>query len=430
MQGAVSTATFGRQYPNALFNEPSKIGKENVTMAKGIRDKVAIVGMGCTNFGERWDAGASELLVEAFKEAVEDAGVDPQKDIEAAWYGHAQPDIGLGRSAIPCASALRLPYIPVTRVENFCATGSEALRGACYAVAAGAYEICLAIGVEKLKDTGFGGLSRVEIAPRDQLVFPDISAPGAFALLATRYFSRYGISPAEGKAMLARVSAKSHFNGARNPRAHLRKEVTIEQIINAPIVAWPLGLFDCCGVSDGSAAAIVTTPERAKNIRRDPVFVKALQICVSSGEESQYTEWDGTNFATTTLAANRAYEEAGIKNPREEIGMAEVHDCFSITEAVTMEDLQFSPRGKVIEDINAGRFDLNGPQPVQPDGGLKSFGHPIGASGLRMMYEMYKQLQGKAELPARQLKDPKFGLTHNLGGYPSMNVCSVFIVGR
>jgi acetyl-CoA C-acetyltransferase len=398
-------------------------------MAKGIRDKAAIIGMGCTTFGERWDMGASELMVEAFKEAVEDAGIDPQKDIQAAWYGHNLNDVGLGYSAIPCARALRLPYIPVTRVENMCASGSEALRGACYAVASGAYDICLAIGVEKIKDIGFGGLPTSGGAPRDHLVMPNISAPGSFALLATRYFAKYNLSPEEGKTMLAKVSAKSHYNGSLNPKAHLRRAVTVEQILNAPIVAWPLGLFDCCGVSDGSAAAIVTTAELAKKFRQDAVFVKALQICVTSGEELEYTEWDGTYFATTTHAAVKAYEEAGIKNPREEISMAEVHDCFSITEAVTMEDLQFSPRGKVKEDIDAGRFDLKGPQPVQPDGGLKSFGHPIGASGLRMMYEMYKQLQGKAQLPERQLKNPKFGLTHNLGGYPSMNVNSLFIVG-
>jgi acetyl-CoA C-acetyltransferase len=258
---------------------------------------------------------------------------------------------------------------------------------------------------------------------------PNITAPGSFALLATRYFAKYGIDPQEGKTMLANVSAKSHYNGSLNPKAHLRRAVTVEQILNAPIIAWPLGLFDCCGVSDGSAAAIVTTPELAKKFRQDPVFVKALQIAVTSGEELEHTEWDGTLIRTTTKAAARAYEEAGIKNAREEISMAEVHDCFSITEAVTMEDLQFSARGKMMEDINAGRFNLDGPQPVQPDGGLKSFGHPIGASGLRMMYEMYKQLQGKAQQPERQLKNPKFGLTHNLGGFPSASVCSVFIVG-
>ena len=227
--------------------------------------------------------------------------------------------------------------------------------------------------------------------------------------------------------MLAKVSAKSHHNGVLNPKAHLRREVTVEQIMNAPIIAWPLGLFDCCGVSDGSAAAIVTRADMAKKFRPDPVYVKALQIAVSSGEEMMYNTWDSTHVETTTRAAAKAYEEAAIKNPREEISMAEVHDCFSITEAVTMEDLQFSPRGRVKEDIDAGRFNLDGEQPIQTDGGLKCFGHPIGASGLRMMYEMYKQLQGKAG--ERQIRDPKFGATHNLGGFPGMSVISMFIVG-
>ncbi|MBE0479557.1 MAG: acetyl-CoA acetyltransferase [Dehalococcoidia bacterium] len=395
-------------------------------MADGIRDKVAIIGMGCTRFGELWDMSAEDLMVDAFKEAVEDAGID-RREIQAAWFGTAVPEISVGSSAGPLALTLRLPYIPVTRVENFCATGSEALRGACYAVAAGVYDICLALGVEKLKDTGYGGLPEAGIGANKTLMEPNITPPGMFATLATRYFARYGLSPQDGKMMLAKISAKSHRNGVLTPKAHLRREVTVEQIMKAPIIAWPLGLFDCCGVSDGAAAAIVTRADRAKSFRPDPVYLKSLQIAVSSGEELMYTKWDGTYFATTTRAATRAYEEAGIKNPREEINMAEVHDCFSITEAVTMEDLQFSPRGMVKNDIDAGRFELQGEQPVQTDGGLKCFGHPIGASGLRMMYEMYKQLQGKAG--ERQVKNPRYGLTHNLGGYPPRNVNSLFIVG-
>lgn len=227
--------------------------------------------------------------------------------------------------------------------------------------------------------------------------------------------------------MLAEVSAKSHHNGSLNPKAHLRREVTAEQIMNAPIVAWPLGLFDCCGVSDGAAAAIVCRADMAKNFRADPVYVKSLQIAACSGEEEMYTDYDYTHVETTTRAAARAYEEAGIANARDEISMAEVHDCFSITEAVTMEDLQFSPRGKVKDDIMGGRFNLDGAQPIQPDGGLKCFGHPIAASGIRMIYEMYLQLQGRAD--KRQLKDPKYGLTHNLGGIPYRSVASIIIVG-
>ena len=396
-------------------------------MAEGIKDRVAIIGMGCTKFGERWDDGADDLIVEAFMEAMEDAGIE-KKDIGAAWTGTCYEETSVGKSSIPLSVALKLPFIPSTRVENWCATGSEALRGACYAVAAGAYDICLALGVEKLKDTGYGGLPQNEVQWGTVRRFVDANqtAPGMFAMLATRYFSRYGINPDEGKRMIAMVSAKSHRNGALNPKAHLRREVTVEQIINAPIIAWPLGLFDCCGVSDGAAAAIVTRADMAKQFRPDPVYVKALQISASSGEEMLYDD-DWTHVESSTRAGRSAYQEAGITNPRQQISMAEVHDCFSITEAVTMEDLQFSPRGKVKEDIESGFFELTGELPVQPDGGLKSFGHPIGASGLRMMYEMYKQLQGKAG--PRQIKDPQFGLTHNLGGVPSINIASVMIVG-
>lgn len=396
-------------------------------MADGIKDKVAIIGMGCTNFGEHFDKSAEELIVEACMEAIQDAGID-KKDIGAAWSGTCYEETNIGKSAITLSVALKLPFIGSTRVENWCATGTEALRGASYAVAAGAYDICLACGVEKLKDTGYGGLPQNEVqwGTVRRLVDSNQTAPGMFAMLATRYFARYSIAPDEGKRMLAMISAKSHRNGALNPKAHLKREVTVEQIVNAPIVAWPLGLFDCCGVSDGAAAAIVCRADMAKKFRPDPIYIKALQISASSGVEMLYDD-DWTHIESTTHAAARAYKEAGIKNPREEISMAEVHDCFSITEAITMEDLQFSSRGKVRQDIESGFFELKGGLPVQPDGGLKSFGHPVGASGLRMVYEMYKQLQGKAG--PRQIKNPKFGLTHNLGGVPSVNVASISIVG-
>jgi acetyl-CoA C-acetyltransferase len=396
-------------------------------MADGIRDKVAIIGMGCTNFGEHFDRSSEELIVEACMEAIQDAGID-KKDIGAAWSGTCYEETNIGKSAITLSVALKLPFVGSTRVENWCATGTEALRGASYAVAAGAYDICLACGVEKLKDTGYGGLPQNEVqwGTVRRLVDSNQTAPGMFAMLATRYFARYDIVPNEGKRMLAMISAKSHHNGSLNPKAHLKREVTVEQIVNAPIVAWPLGLFDCCGVSDGSAAAIVCRADMAKKFRPDPVYIKSLQISASSGVEMLYDD-DWTHVESTTHAAAAAYKEAGIKNPREEISMAEVHDCFSITEAITMEDLQFSSRGKVKQDIESEFFELKGGLPVQPDGGLKSFGHPVGASGLRMVYEMYKQLQGKAG--PRQIKNPKFGLTHNLGGVPSVNVASISIVG-
>jgi acetyl-CoA C-acetyltransferase len=297
-------------------------------------------------------------------------------------------------------------------------------------VASGACDIALALGVEKLKDTGYGGLPDFGtlMGTESRITSTNMTAPGGFAMMATKYFDKYGLSPEEGKRALAHVSSKSHHNGTLSPKAHLRREVSVEQIMKAPMIAWPLGLFDCCGVSDGSAAAIVCRADMAKNFRKDPIYVKALQIAITSAEEESYKSWDGTYVQTTTHGAIKAYEEAGITNPREEISMMEVHDCFSITEFVTYEDLQISPRGKAREDVEAGFFDLDGKVPCQTDGGLKCFGHPIAASGLRMIYEEYKQLQGKAG--ERQVENPRIGLTHNLGGFPHMSVVSVTILGN
>ncbi len=399
-------------------------------MATGIRDKVAIIGMGCSQFGERWNDGPEELMVESFTECLQDAGIE-KTDIQAAWFGSCFDEVGVGKSALPASMSLRLPNISVTRVENYCASGTEAFRGAVYAVASGAYDIALAIGVEKLKDIGYGGLPEFSTAmgTLNQLWMANFTAPGGFAMLATSYAAKYGIDMSELKRAMAHVSVKSHANGALNPKAHLRKPVTEEQVLNAPQIAYPLGLFDCCGVSDGSACAIVTTPEIAKSLgKKDLVTVKALQLSLSNGTEFAF-DWDGDHFITTSKASSEAYKEAGIKNPRGEISMMEVHDCFSITELVTMEDLHISERGKAPRDVMDGFFDLRGGGvPCQVDGGLKCFGHPIGASGLRMLYEMYLQLHGRAG--QRQLKDPKFGLTHNLGGFPFMNVCSVAIIGK
>ncbi|MDJ0810232.1 MAG: acetyl-CoA acetyltransferase [Desulfobacterales bacterium] len=400
-------------------------------MATGIKDKVAVIGMGCTRFGERWDVGAEELMVEAFEECLADAGIAKQ-DIGAAWLGTCFEEINVGKSALPLAISLRLPFIPVTRVENFCATGTEAFRGAVYAVASGAYDFCLAMGVEKLKDTGYGGLPSFTGSNAGSLNwqwFPNMTAPGCFAQLASAYAAKYGLADQDLKRAMAHVSAKSHANGVLNPKAHLRKAVTAEQVMAAPIIAHPLGLFDCCGVSDGAACAIVTTPEKARELgKKDFVTVKALQLALSNGSEMGYNDWDGEHFVTTRKASIRAYQEAGIANPREAISMMEVHDCFSITELVTMEDLHISAPGRAVQDIMDGFFDRDGAVPCQVDGGLKCFGHPIGASGLRMLYEMYLQLHGRAG--ERQLENPRYGLTHNLGGFPQMNICSIAILGR
>lgn len=398
-------------------------------MASGIKDKVAILGMGCSKFGERWNDNAEDLMLEAFTEALEDAGVG-KSQIDAAWFATAIEEQHVGKSGIPLAMALRLPYIPVTRVENYCASGSEAFRGAVYAVASGAADIALAVGVEKLKDTGYGGLPQRSRGALNDQFWSNNSAPGSFAQLASAYQARHGVNKNDLKRAMAHVSVKSHANGAKNPKAHLQKTVDEERVMNAPMIAEPLGLFDCCGVSDGSACAIVTTPEIARSLgKTDLITVKALQLSVSNGTEAQHNSWDGSYFMTTRTAAKKAYEEAGIKTPRDEVSLIEAHDCFSVTELVTMEDLFISPEGGAIKDIMDGFYDSDGSIPCQIDGGLKCFGHPIGASGLRMLYEMYLQMQGRAG--ERQREDgPVFGLTHNLGGFPHQNVAAICVVGQ
>jgi acetyl-CoA C-acetyltransferase len=396
-------------------------------MAAGISDKVVILGMGCSRFGERWDCGADDLMLEAFSEAIADAGIQ-RDDLEAAWLGVFYDEQSVSKSALSLAMALRLQQLPVTRVENLCATGTEALRGAVYAVASGACDIALAMGVEKLKDTGFGGLPERTKGSFEDLWQPGFTPPGAFAQLGAAYAAKHRIDMADLKRAMARVSVKSHANGALSPKAHLRKPISESQVLEAPMVAWPLGVLDCCGVSDGAACAIVTTPERARAMgRRDAVAVKALQLVASNGYELSHSGWDGAHTPTTRVAARRAFAEAGVRNPRTEISVMEVHDCFSITELVLMEDLGMSDEGRAVADILDGAFDRDGRNPCQTDGGLKCFGHPVGASGLRMAYEVYNQLLGRAG--ARQLSGTSLGLTHNLGGIPNRNVASVALFG-
>jgi acetyl-CoA C-acetyltransferase len=399
-------------------------------MASGIRDKVAILGMGCSRFGERLDAGADELMVEAFNEAIVDAVID-LKQIGAAWLGVCLEENNVGKTAGPLAQALRLPRIAATRVENACATGTEALRGAAYAIAAGAYDIVLALGVEKLKDTGYGGLPVRTRGVANDLWLPNSTAPGAFAQLASAYAAKHRVEMKDLKRAMAHVSVKSHANGALNPKAHLRNRISEDDVLKAATIAAPLGLYDCCGVSDGAACAILTTPDIAQAMKPNAqlVTIKALEVSVSNGEEASFSRWDGAHIATAREAGARAYAAAGITDPRRQIQMAEVHDCFSITEAVLMEDLQFSASGRAIHDVLDGVFDREGVLPVQPDGGLKCFGHPIGASGLRMVYEIYQQILGRAG--ERQLqRQVDLGLTQNLGGHPHQNVSAVAIVGR
>jgi acetyl-CoA C-acetyltransferase len=390
---------------------------------EGIKDRVAIVGMGCTQFGELWDKGHKDLLVDACYEAFEDAGIEP-KDIQMAWYGSRET----GFTGTQLANAIKLDYIPVSRVENFCAGGTDTFRNAAYAVASGVCEIALAVGVEKCKDH-YGGFCMDILDPFDRsMVEWELPPASQFALLATRYMYHYGWKYEDFKRILSMIDVKNHHNGTMSPKAQFHREITIEQAMNAPMISYPLGLYDACGVSDGSAAAIITTPQIAKKMRKDYVLVKALALTNGAGQAVMQPEYNFISIPETATAAEHAYKEAGITTPRDEVDVAIVHDCFSITELMTMEDLQFSPRGKAPEDVEAGTFTLEGELPVNTDGGLKCFGHPLSASGLRMIYEIYKQLQGKAG--PRQLKKADIGLTHNVGGICGFFNCTVALFGK
>lgn len=390
----------------------------------GIKDRVAIVGMGCTPFREHWDKGTDDLMIDAATETFASAGI-AKDDIDAFWFGTAQSAM----SGVPMASALKIEGKPVSRVENFCATGSEALRQACYAVASGAYDTAMALGVEKVKDSGYQGLNAFPI-PNDG-TNRTLTAAAMFSLVLPAYAEKYGVDPDELRRTVARIASKNHHNGARNPRAMYRREMDVDAICKMAAVAGQLSVMDCAGVADGSAAAIVVRAEDAHRYTDKPLYVKALSFVAGNGSGLIDSTYDYTTFRECEAAANDAYQQAGITDPLRELAMAEVHDCFTPTEMVLMEDLGFSERGQAWKDVDNGVFDLGGELPVNPDGGLKSFGHPVGASGLRMIFEAWLQLRGEAPEERRiSTADRGLALTHNLGGYPGEMVSFVGIYGN
>ena len=402
-------------------------------MSESIKDKIAIIGMGLTKWGELYDKDIFDLLADTTYEAMDDAGVD-RNQIQAIWLGTALQDNY--STGLVLSQALQTQYIPVTRVENACGTGAEALRGAAYGLAAKQYDLVMAVGLDKMKDSGFGGTGLSFAGKWWPLYGQAVEIGGGvarYALAATAYFRKYGLSPEEGKRILGKISVKSHHNGFRNPRAHLRKEVTLDQVLNAPIVAWPLGLYDCCGVTDGSSAAIMCrvedVPKYAVNHPHDYIVIKGFGIASSPGWGREKTDFDFTYWDATVAAAKQAYAQAGIKNPREELSFIEVHDCFSIAELIAVESLGICEFGHAKEDIDGGAWEQEGEIPVNISGGLKSFGHPPGASGGREIWEFYMQFQGRAQEPSRQLKDVKLGLAHNQGGNPGLFICGITVVG-
>ncbi len=378
-----------------------------------MRDTVAVIGVGCTKFGDLFEQSYEDLICDAAFSAYADANIDPA-EIQAAYLGTYLPGPAGGKAAVSLADALRLYDRPITRVENYCATGTDAFRNACLAIASGTYDIVLVLGAEKLKDRPGRGLPRLG----HPLIAKGNSAPGLFALAANRYMHTFGV----GRDVLAKVAVKNHYNGARNPKAHLRMEITEQRVLEAPIIAWPFGLFDCCPTTDGAAAAILCKRELAPRFRKDFILVKGFGMAVTSGRPYFDPTFDYLGFRSTQQAAQQAYAMAGVQPS--DIDFAEVHDCFTWTELSNMEDLGFCRKGEAPGWVREGRTRIDGDLPINPSGGLKSFGHPIGASGVRMIYECVTQLRG--ECGERQVRSPELGLAHNVGG-PGAVSCVVIL---
>jgi acetyl-CoA C-acetyltransferase len=376
-------------------------------MSLDLGRKVAVVGVGCTQFGELYEKSAEDLICDAVEEALADAGCERER-IEAAWVGTVLSTFG----GDALADALKLFGRPMTRVQNYCASGMDAFRNACLAVASGMHDVALAVGFEKMRDGGYARPNRshpvVDFGER---------APHVFALSANRYFARYGA----GRKTLAAVAVKNHRHGLASPKAHLKMEITEDTVLRAPMVYSPLGVFDCCPTTDGAAAAIVCRADLAGTFTGRPIRPLGIGLAAVSGQPYYKPSFGYVGFDATVRAAEQAYAQAGV-GPAD-VDFAEVHDCFTITEILNYEDLGFCARGEGGRFVEEGRASLGGEKPVNPSGGLKSYGHPIGATGVRMIYELVTQLRGRAG--ARQVKDAEIGLAHNLGGPGAISCVSI-----
>jgi len=391
-------------------------------MAKQKGLPVAVVGAGMIKFGELFDQSYEDMIVGAYRACLKsvDKGID-EKDIEAAWLGTCIPGTGFRREIVTgagLAEPIRFFPRPVSRMENACCTGSDAVRNAAFAVAAGVYDLVLVVGAEKMRD----------IPSRDSLIAQTgvayhswwhprgASAPQRFGSLATAHMDKFGTK----RDHLAMIAVKNHHNGTLDPYTHFNFEITVEQALNAPIISWPLGLFDSCPTTDGAAAILLARQDRAKEYTDQPLYFLGTGLAT----DPLFLPWKKNfiEFPATQEAAKVAYEMAGICP--DDIDLAELHDCFTITELLTYEDMGFCKKGEGGKWIEEGHPTLNGTKPCNPSGGLKAKGHPIGATGVAQICELWWHLRGEAG--ERQVKDAQIGCTHNLGGLGTVVLVNIF----
>lgn len=387
---------------------------------------VAIIGVGCTKFGEMWERSFRDLFVEAGLNALEDAGTRGE-DIEALYVGNMSAGKFIDQEHIGAliadyAGLAGSLHIPSTRVEAACASGGLALRDGVMAVASGLHDIVIAAGVEKMTDveTGVTIDALASAADREWEGFMGATFPGLYAMMARLHMHKYGTT----REQLATVAVKNHHNATMNPKAQYRKEITIDDVINSPLVADPLRVYDCSPITDGAAAVVLAPAELARKLNDTPIYVRAS--AQASDTITLHDRRDITTLDATVYAAKRAYEMAGI-SPKD-VDVAEVHDCFTIAEICAIEDLGFVQKGDGGPATEEGITALDGEIPINPSGGLKACGHPVGATGIKQAIEIAEQLRG--DVRERQVNGAEIGLTHNVGGTGGTAVVHILSVNK
>lgn len=375
---------------------------------------IAIIGIGVTKFGELFHQSYDDLVRDAAMQAVSDAQISID-DIGAAWLSTAFPEIGVykGRSGMDLCEPLSLYNIPVTRVSNYCASGGDAIRNAANALRADECDVAMALGVEKLRDRQpQDSIVKMMVEYGHPYLQKGFTAAGTFAVYANRIMHEYGVTRED----ISSISVKNHFHGTLNHKAHHRVACSLEEVMTSPMVANPLTVMDSCPTTDGAACVIMVRAEDVNPLKHKPVYIKGIGFSISTGWDMPFFDpkHNFLSFEATRKAAQTAYKQAGITKPIEEIDLIEVHDCFSIVELLTYEDLGLCKPGEAKDLLRGNETKLGGSIPVNVSGGLLSCGHPVGATGIRMVHEIATHLRNNAG--ERQVKNAQTGMTHNIGG--------------
>jgi acetyl-CoA C-acetyltransferase len=366
---------------------------------------IAIIGVGMSKFGELWTQSIRDIFVEAALAAISDSGVD---HIDSMYIGSMSPGLFVGQEHIGSVMAdyLGMAGIPATRVESACASGGVAVRQAIFEVASGASDIVLAGGVEKMNDGADATYALATASDQEYEAYHGVTFPGLYAMMAKAHMHKYGTT----REQLADVAVKNHEHGYKNPNAQFRMKITRDIVIKSTLVADPLTLLDCSPITDGAAAVIVTTLEKAKSINKP--YVKILATAQTTDAIALHSRKDIASIPVVKKAAENAYKNSGITP--EKLDVLEVHDCFTIAELIIMEELGLVERGKSGAAVSSGMTTYGGKIPINTSGGLKSKGHPVGASGVAQVVEIVEQLRRTAG--ERQVEGAKIGMTQNMGG--------------